>query len=396
MQESQACARVVGLCVSLPRLLCVVVMATALTSACQGGSTEPLTVEREALLQGLTGQPTSITRTANGNFLITGVSGAAWAVAVGMDDKILWKYDEPIDSTVRTIDQSEFSGTVILGNGNILLCGNTTVRNPVSVRDNRLGLVTILGPRGELVETRRLYPNGDKKYFWSGFGQCLRWNDGILLVGGTSDDVHGFSWFMKLDKNGTKEWETVSSELRGEALEMENHDLVLAAGSNVEGVRLMRVNEKLQVLAKRRVPGNGYYGLLHPFKPSRGVQLLSYDFGGKATLYTLNDRLEDEAAPRPMHPILIDKGCGYVLADGSLALFGQVMMGAMYMAAVAHVGLGESAATHVFENPARGAPESNTVRDAIPLSESRFVAVRDRVSQNRNEAGVVLSWIRFQ
>ena len=392
MRESRPYQRHIGLSASLSFLLRLVVMSTPLLSACHGRTAEPLAVDREVLVRGVVGQPNAITRAANGSFVVAGVSGVGWAFSTTADGKLLWKYQEAADASSRTPYQSEFRGAVALTNGNVLLCGETHSADGG-------GLIVVLDPSGQVVERRLLFPKQDRRFFSSGFNRCLRWNKDILLMGHANDGVHaGSSWLVGLDQNGAQQWEIVSAEVpAGPAVELEGHDLVVMGGAVAGGVRVSRVNQRFETVATRVIGGSGFfYALVRSVEPARGVEVVSYDRGGKATLYTLNEDLKDKEPPRALETIDIDNGCGYVLADGSLALFGNVMVGGVYVAAVAHMGQGKATATHVFENFSGTGVVSLAVRDAIPVSQTGFVSVRDRASRNTDEAGIVMSWGKFE
>ena len=122
-----------------------------------------------------------------------------------------------------------------------------------------------------------------------------------------------------------------------------------------------------------------------------------YTLDGKVRLFTLNGQLEDEREPQAIEDVGVYRGCGYVLSDVSLALFGSAQQRGTLRAAAAHLRLGE-----FFEVRSLDEAESDevtatlTVTDALPITKNRFVAASERISRSASEAGVVLSWLRFE
>jgi hypothetical protein len=360
-----------------------------LTTGCQGRA-DPLTVERQTLVPGVRGSPHAIARMAAGDFVVAGGRFTAWVFAVSSDGRLLWKYEEAHDTRISVPYQSEFHSVLTLDNGNLLACGETELGNGG-------GLIIILDPSGRVVERQSLFPNDDRKYFSSGFNECLRWNGSIFLLGRATDGTHGPNWFMRLDNNGHKEWEALTTEVpAAHAVEVENHDLVLAGFDPGGTTYVVRVNQKFEILARRTIKSSAY-ALLRSVGPPRNTsRLIIYTLDGKTTLYTLNERLEDEEAPRPLVAMDVERGCGYALADGSLALFGTVIADGVATAAVAHLDRNKAAAGRVLEHKENVSTSSTTIGDAIPLSATRFIAVRERNSTNASEAGVMLSWVSFE
>jgi len=367
-------------------LLAVALLLMPMTSGCEERAPS-LTVERQMLVPAK-GSPNAIARSATGALIVAGGPGTAWSLEVGPDGRRLWTYEEPIDQKIKTPYQSEFHGAVPLANGNVLLCGETQ-------SSSGGGLIVILDPDGRLVERRSIRPNGDPKYFSSGFNACMPWNGSILLLGRATDGTHGLSWFMRLDQEGRKTWEKLDSEIAAShAVDTAGDGLVLAEFVPDQGTRVVRVNNNFEIVARRMIPSSAYALLRSVDSRRNTVHLVIYTFDGRVRIFTLNEGLEDQEEPQPIKPVGVNQGCGYVLSDGSLALFGNVETGGIATAAVAHFRRDKTMEGRVLERPNSGAA-SYTVSDALPLSNAEFVAVQAQMSQNPNEAGIVLSWVRF-
>jgi hypothetical protein len=363
------------------------------TTSCGGlgnhGPESSIVTDREVVLQGINGEPHVITRTPDGTFVIAGVRGIAWAVGVNTEGNTIWKFEEPVDVNVKTVYQSDFKDAVPLDNGNILLCGQITTPEHI------LALMTILDSRGQVAEQHHWLPEQDHGFFSSSFRQCLRWGDGFAMLGDAVNGREGYLWFVKLDKHGTKEWELLNTELAGSrAVEASDNRFVLETViSGAEETRVFQVNQNLDVMARRSIKSSGSR-ILRPIEKQHTIKLLTYHGKGQPILYTLNGDLQDIETAKPIPQIVIDPGCGYVLPDKSLALFGYVQRGggaftAPYTAAVARID-GDGSVNMRILGPDY---KSFTIRDAIPIATNRFVAVREAVGANGGKQGILMSWM---
>lgn len=371
------------------------IAVTLSTTSCEKRPAS-LVLERQAIVPAPKGSPNAIARTTTGGLIIAGGRFTPWAIATDADGKPLWKYEEAHDDTVKTQSQGEFKGAVQLPNGNVLLCGETEYRRGG-------GLIVILDRNGQLVERRTLFPFGDPKYAVASFGGCMPWNGSILLLGTASDGTHGESWFMRLDMAGSKTWELLSPEIPSfRAIYAPDNGLIaIAPQVNVRTV-VARLNQNFEVLARRTIESSGA-ALLRPVDGvSNSSRLVIYTYDGKARLFTLNEKLQDEGEPQPIEGISVDQGCGYVLSDGSLALFGSETYRGMGRAAAAHLGPGRVIEGRALETLDKTPSQSDAfagtliVKDVVPVTKSRFIAVSERVSRSAKDAGVVLSWLRFE
>jgi hypothetical protein len=352
-------------------------------AAC-GGHGKSISVDREILIPDVKPRVDAIARTRDGGFIVTGFGVTAWVVATDSHGAPLWRFIDPIDSAMDTgsesVPQSEFHGAVSLANGNTLLCGGKYKGGQTE------NLLAILDRNGRLIEKRVELPNGDARFVYSNFYRCFSWQDGILLLGNTNDGSHGYIWLVELDGNGAKKRQAfVDNRPAVAADSVVGPGFVFTAWDSQDNFRVIRANEKGETIAKRVIAGE-FIVQLRSMVQSDQTSLIVYR-AGQATLYTLNERLQDVRPPTQITNFDVLAGCGYVLADTSIALFGR-----RPNAAVAWISGKDRAFTmRAFDSKY----VSYTVSDAVPISAAQFVTVRGSDSQDPRDQGLVMSWVRI-
>jgi hypothetical protein len=353
-------------------------------AAC-GSHGKSITVDREILIPDVKPRVDAIARTRDGDFVVTGAGTAAWVIATDKQGKLLWQYNDPIDDMNPTASQSvpltEYHGAVPMANGNTLLCGGKYKGRGT---DN---LLLILDRHGEVVEKRTEVPNDDRRFSYSNFYQCFRWQDGILLLGNANDGTHGYIWFVELDGNGVKRRQAfVDNEPAAKAGSAVGPSFVFTAWDSSETFRVIRANEKGETIAKRVIAGE-FIVQLRSMVESNQTSVIIYS-AGRASLYTLDERLQDTRPPLEITNFDVLAGCGYVLADSSIALFGR-----RPNAAVAWIsGRDKTYSMLSFDSKY----VSSTVSDAVSISADQFVTVRGSVSQDPKDQGLVMSWVTIK
>jgi len=346
-----------------------------------------IVIDREVRLEGMKGTPQAIVRTSDGGFVIAGSWGNGWAAGTTSTGTVRWRYADP--ESERSPVASGFNGAVALADGNVLLCG----------QHHRQALVTILDENGQLVERRDILPpDGNAAIFLSSIHQCLRWNDGVALVGGGSDGRQPSFWLVKLDKNGREEWGRVSDGMAASsAIQAPNGDLIIAR-TEMRRSELARFDHLGNRVGRRLIEGLSLQTMLLRPSGAAAEYALAVRYGetfGDVTMLTLTKELQDARGPIHIAPVSIGfpVGSGYALPDGSGALFGV----ARGQSAVARVGgHGKSDVVHVFPRPDVGGA-TVSVGDAVPISGNQFVAVRDEVTAGTaGRSSMVLSWVTFQ
>lgn len=243
---------------------------TLLTTGCEQRA-DSLIVEQQTLVPGPRGPPNAILQTSSGELVVAGGRFSGWAFGTSADGRLLWQYEEARDDNIKDQYQSEFHGAVSLSGGNVLLCGET---------QSKLGggLIVIVSRDGRLVERRSLFPKDDPKYTSSGFNECVPWNGSVLLLGRATDGAHGFSWFMRLDMEARKASESLNSEIpSNQAVVTADSGLVLADSYAGGDTRVVRVNQKFEVVARRMIRSSGY-ALLRSIVPSNTTRLCFLEF----------------------------------------------------------------------------------------------------------------------
>jgi hypothetical protein len=369
----------------LQSFLRVGIAAVAGFLAACGNHGNSIGVDREILIPGVTPRVDAIARTRDGGFVVTGFGVTAWVVATDSHGTPLWQFLDPVDSTMDTgsqsVPQSEFHGAVSLANGNTLLCGGKYKGGQTN------NLLVILDRHGELVERRVEVPNDDARFIYSNFYQCLQRRDGILLLGNTNDGAHGYIWLVELDANGVKRRQAFVDNLPTVAAgTVAGPSFVFTAWDSQDNFRVIRANDKGETIAKRVIAGE-FIVQLRSMVESAQTSVIIYR-AGRASLYTLDERLQDARPPREIANFDILAGCGYVLANGSIALFGR-----RPNAAVAWISGKDRAFTM---RPLDLKYISFTVSDAVPISADQFVTVRGSVSQDSREEGLVMSWVTIK
>jgi hypothetical protein len=360
-------------------------VAVFLAASC-GNHGKSIIVDREILIPDVKPRVDAIARRGDGGFIVTGFGATAWVVATDRHGAPLWRFIDPIDSTMDTgsasVPQSQFHGAVPLANGNTLLCGG---KYKGGQTDN---LVAILDRNGRLIEKRVQVPNDDSRFMYSNFYQCFLWQDGVMLLGNTNDGTHGYIWLVELDASGFKKRQAfvdnAPSAAAGAAI---GPSFVFTAWDSQDNLRIIRANEKGETIAKRVIAGEFIVQLRSVVETGK-TSILVYR-GDNATLYTLDESLQDIRPPKAIKSYFDPHaGRGYVLVDGSIVLFGRSSN-----ATIAVISdQGNTQAMRAFDPTY----PSFSVGDAVPVSPHEFVTVRGSVSEDPREQGLVMSWVTIK
>jgi hypothetical protein len=346
-----------------------------------GGS---LTVDREILFPHVKPRVDAIARTRDGGFVVTGIGVAAWVIATDRQGSFLWQYNDPVDdldqSVGQSVPQTEYHGAVPMANGNTLLCGG---KYKSGQTDN---LLVILDRNGRPIERRVEVPNDDPRLKYSNLYQCFPWREGILLIGNANDGTHGYIWLVELDANGAKKGQALMDNVPAVAAAV-GPSFVFTAWNSPDDFRVIRANEKGETIAKRIIAGE-FIVQLRSVVETNNTWILIYR-AGKATLYALDEHLQDVQAPKEIKGYFDPQAArGFVLADGSIVLFSRSSNAAIALISRQ----GNPVAIREFD------PQytSFSVSDAVPVSANEFVTVRGSVSQDSKDQGLVMSWVKIR
>jgi hypothetical protein len=359
--------------------IAVAAMAVLLASCAKfEHPSKSIVVNRKVLLKDINLQPNAVTRSADGGFVIAGVRGRASAVGTTADGTLIWTYEDPRDEQVKSPFQSKFNGVVSLTDGRILLCGEKTTTG-------HTGLLTILDKTGNVLEQRLELPSKNRTLIHSGFYKCFRWEDGIAVTGFANDGQQGYIWIVKLDINGAKESEVlIDDRVAVTPADSTEHSFVFFSYVDSFHENLVRVDMKGNVIARRTFVGSAFLQLRSDERSNR-TKLLSYSLGHRPVLYTLDQQFGDAESPKDIDFFAADKGCGFVLSDNSLALFGRTNN-----AAIAWISESGQLGAVMTLDPKY---PSFVLSDAIPTSANQFVTVQASASPDGNDNGLVMSWV---
>lgn len=355
--------------------------AVLLVAACGHGG-KSITVEREIFIPNVKPRVDAIARMPDGGFVVSGVGPSAWVLATDSHGAVRWRFTDPIDSSMDTgsqsVPQSEFHGVVSLATGNILLCGGKYESGHTQSE------LLILDRNGIVMERRADLPNDESRFIQSNIYQCFPWRDRIILLGNANDGTHGYIWIVELDGNGARKRQVLLDNAPAvSAGGLGEPSFVFTAWDSNENFRIIRANEKGEILAKRVIAGD-FIVQLRPMAESTQTAFI-VSRGGTSTLYRLDPALRDAEPSRAIAGFDVLAGCGYVLADRSIALFGR-----WPNAAVAWIrGQDRSYTLRSFDSKY----VSYTVSDAVPISADQFVTVRGRVSEDPKDQGLIMSWV---
>jgi len=333
-----------------------------------------LHVERDVVLsEGHAVSPNIIVAAPDGGYIVAGGDNEsnteAWAVKVNREGRTVWEYlDGPPESwTDHRSGINQFHGAVVLADGSTLLCGEKEINR------ESFGLLTHIGSDGKVIDQQYSSPRGAENYH-SSFGKCLRWGDGVVVLGTAFRwGVPGAGWLVKLNDSGKIVWETTDQEAStgDDALELPGGDLVLAA--SLPAPRLVRLNTKGEVVARR--PLSGEAAFMRPLFNSSTMRLAisDIDSGAKSFLEVDADLHEISHSD---HSEQMGITRGYELPDHTLILFGAIDHGGG-SASIGQMKLG-SALRNYQLLPLH---QSGVVKDAVPTGKPHeYVLIRISVT----------------
>jgi hypothetical protein len=392
-------------------------------------------------------EPRVAERTTDGGYIIAGSAGfnagpsitsgimgpKGWVVKTDQSGRVLWSYYrvmpdlEPATPSAPIHDSVHFSptyhGALSMPDGSTFLCGQMDYL-PHSQADKRGGLLTHLDKKGVLISERLLSPNVGETEGTKGIEtlqQCIRWGDGIAVVGcatrympGSSGDgplqlATTFYWVLALDRTGKIRWEKliptthIGTALTDGGLVLQAHgpDLVFSAMDNAES-EVVHLSPNGQVAARMSLQGQ--FRLVRSVVPGNTIQIWGVErHEPRSQVLTLNDRMDEigrkEGAPyEDCFPSSI-----YRMPDQSYVLFGSIRHSPSLVihTAIAHVD-GNLRAAELFE-PLSG---TGTFEDfgrldaAVPAQDlgtfvvAMSVVTRGLISNDPNKPGVMADFIR--
>jgi hypothetical protein len=370
-------------------------------------SSRKIVVKREiVLMQGNAVALHSIVKTPDGGFVILGDFGHGWATRVTASGDVIWDYRDDGHSVANShdLDQNSFLGALSLPDNSTLLCGR---KQGPAAGDKISGYLVRLDAAGKVLSRLSVYPSGDKTYEMSSISRCFPWGDGFAVLGGASSGGSHIGWLMKLDAQGTKEWERIGPNYSAgsEAYETADHDLVVhSSGATLTTVILRRFNTKGEMAAERTIEQN-QFRFIRAVEPSANVYAGIYrlsslssssaEMSRSTSVASFDSKLQDLGPERSIKTISFDFGRAFMFPDQSLAIFGYVdLPDHSSTAAAAYVDSNFKEKSNYRFKPEHG---SNWVQDAVALNtEGDFAVIRTAVSPDIKQVGILLSWVSIK
>lgn len=368
-----------------PRFAIVLLLAIVMPINSCSLSSAPI-VTKEVSIQGLKSymHPKLIKVFPNGDLLVGG-GFFPWAARLSAEGSLRWLWEDNPGAERG----SQFEDAAILPDGKIFLCG--TVVGPHSVN----GLIVILGANGQVVDRRITTSPPDTPV--SRLHSCTALSNGVAVSGEVVAPFTG--WLMMLDFSGKQQWDLHTPPLSGFArgvLENSDHSITVLEFLNGDSHNLgVSTLERVGLDGKiqNSVSTSGNEPTLLIGAHSSRVSILASHGYRKLMISTYDDKLNvvgrSQTLGGDFETDILGGGRSYVLADGTLALFGE---GNDYTAAIAHKGaFGDARVTLI------GPPEiSHAIEDAAPVSPTQFVTIRLSVGGHPPKATVDLAWVEFR
>ena len=320
----------------------------------KGKNMKELALTREVIIRDESGsspEPQVISRAGDGGFIIAGSLGRAWAIKTDAAGKVLWRnlQDKPLTGGGYA---TAFTGAVAMPDGSTYLCGNTTGHPG---KDYAPALLTHLDAAGQLLGEQFFLPQKRLEHGISYFDGCLRWGDGMMIVGHISQynnikefgkNQEHYYWLLMLDSAGKVKWEkrlpTAFDTIDGiQSILVASDSSLVFAGRRSYETELFRISANGDLISKKSLAG--VFQFVRPIVPDEMLQIYGFvEPKGDDTLFamiTLNEQLEEIHRTQGKQASNFSINLVYRMPDQSLAMFGRAIhsMGEQYASGIAHV-----------------------------------------------------------
>jgi hypothetical protein len=335
--------------------------------------------------------PSHITRASNGDLLIFGSNAdlgfRPWAIRLTSAGEVRWEFLQGAADgwNDRKERGQRFDSAVELSDQTTLLCGLQVVNYERSVLLDRIGM------DGRLIDERVIHP--DKRQLVG--VNCVRWNDGLALIGGVAGDPSGTGWLVKLDDKMNPEWQKFGDEYiatEGDVMSAPAGGFLYLNPSqqDAKGRRastLFRMSATGAIVARHVFDADDNPTMVYPAVPRSDLYVALAVDTLKTDVIHLDDQLRGPTRVIELHNAGIKK-C-LELPDGSIAIFGSQFHN-----------IASAAVTRVYKDGTskgflvEGAIGSPWYFDAVLTNNpnvSEFAAVR--IS---NVTDAVVDWISFK
>lgn len=318
----------------------------------KGKNMKELVLTREVIIKdesGFVPEPHVMSRTDDGGFIIAGSLGRAWAIKINTAGKVLWRNLQPpprADGGYAAV----FTGIVAMPDGSTYLCGNMSLPEGYTP-----SLLIHLDAAGHLIDEQIFAPQKRSEHGISYFDDCVRWGDGVALIGHVHDTkrqasgygagflppiTEQYYWLVMLDAAGKIKWEkqipTAFDTIdEAQSILVSDSSLVLA-GYRMGNTELFRISATGELSAKKN-PVDGFFAFVRPIVPDGVLQLYGLNQTNKSfESITLDDRFEEIKRVQGDHGLDFGGRFVYRMPDQSLVLFGGELH-ERYKSAVAHL-----------------------------------------------------------
>jgi hypothetical protein len=340
-----------------------------------------MTISKEVILSpGHPVMPYLITRMSNGDYVVAGSINfddtKAWATGIDAAGEVRWEFLDDAASGWNDfgVKSQRFYGVVELPEHGILLCGVKRIDN------HQTAFLVRLRGDGTLIDERPLRPGNTGH---PSALRCIRWGDGIAVIGGLSGEPKGTGWLTKLDAHGDFVWEKFGDYFGyGDVMEAYGGGLFVIC-SPQRAMSIAKLDTRGELLGLHALEGEEWL-LAHPRVPQANARMAIMLSTPETEVVAFDDGLRHSTRIGQIRDVGIKK----VLesADGAVVTFGsQFHGGATASIAVWHRD-GE-AKSYLLEPAHRSA----WFYDAVPADgNSEFATVR--VSGK----DAILAWISIE
>ena len=284
-------------------------------------------------------EPRTILHVEDGGFVIAGgipATQSAWAVRKDAEGKVLWRYDVSIRDKLPHGNAAKFEGATAMPDGSVYLCGSM----PRPPSESIPALLAHVDAAGRPLAERLLTPseNLGAEVSISHFNQCLRWGEGIVIIGsvklfhrsaaepGTRDRSQ-YYWIVMLKGDGDVAWEKLiptslpNGVIEGvDSAQIASDGSLLLVGYRSPASELLRIGANGELLARKKLFDQ--YWLVKGVVTDGRLQIFGGAHHRNHELLTLNDRLDvvKQTNGKRLSAFLTHEV--YRLPDESLVLFG--------------------------------------------------------------------------
>jgi hypothetical protein len=348
----------------------------------------------ESIVNASAGNPKAVAPLPDGGVVIAGSTLSAWASRISLDGTVVWRYVDPRDDSYSqpNSSQSEFTDAIGLADGSVVLCGSRYETK------GEHGLLLHIGPTGEVISRELLSPSAGAPLGMSGFRRCMKWGDGIVVMGVVPQSPAGLGWMIRLAPDGQHLWEKVGQDQLGsDAITLPDQTLVLAR-AEMNSVELKAMSPDGVVTNRRTFPCGGACGYINLFQnvgKDSDFNLEVIDPPSNTMIYHLGGDLLDRDAP--VHSPLIASRQSFRLPSGALLVFAE----GSYQAVVTSID--KRGNPHPLFATQQGwdaqhrsiIEESIKFEAAAAISGTEFVSVRSWVAPIQHR-GVYVEWFKIE